>query len=272
MYSTRFGTFENNPDLKPEKSHYVQVGIADTVNGTHVVANAFYAKVVDGIVALPLPFWIDVVADGKFVVTKDFQGQQGCAAPRKIVEYELTAAQPLVLQVSGSTAVAVRLTVTQSPAAKCGAGILVLLAMAWTHAHAEVVGRRPFTDARNPPSKFDGSQQAREGICSGYGLTTSDVLKDDCTALQRLCLTAANGGTPEASDEFLTAVIAFQRYLAVPERGTTQVGMPSMNETFTAVGCTACHRERLSVELIDAAGLARPGEIEPYTDLRSASL
>jgi iron complex outermembrane receptor protein len=54
MYSTRFGTFKNNPDLQPERSHYLQVGIADTVYGTHLVVNAFYAKVVDGIVAVAL--------------------------------------------------------------------------------------------------------------------------------------------------------------------------------------------------------------------------
>lgn len=54
MYSTRFGTFKNNPYLQPERSHYFQVGMADTVYGTHIVANVFYARVVDGIVAVPL--------------------------------------------------------------------------------------------------------------------------------------------------------------------------------------------------------------------------
>jgi hypothetical protein len=69
-------------------------------------------------VSVDVPFWIDVVADGKLVATKDFQGQQSCDAPHKIVEYELTAAQPFVLQVSGSTKPTVRLTVTRSPAPK----------------------------------------------------------------------------------------------------------------------------------------------------------
>jgi iron complex outermembrane recepter protein len=54
MYSTRFGTFQNNPDLQPERSHYVQAGIVDVVYGINVVANVFYAKVVNGIVAVPL--------------------------------------------------------------------------------------------------------------------------------------------------------------------------------------------------------------------------
>lgn len=68
-------------------------------------------------VSVDVPFWIDVVAGGKLVATKDFQGQQSCDAPHKIVEYELTAAQPLALQVSGSTKETVRLTVTPSPSA-----------------------------------------------------------------------------------------------------------------------------------------------------------
>lgn len=54
MYSTRFGTFRNNPDLAPERSHYLQAGIADDIHGTHVVANVFYARVVDGILSVPL--------------------------------------------------------------------------------------------------------------------------------------------------------------------------------------------------------------------------
>jgi CxxC motif-containing protein (DUF1111 family) len=112
--------------------------------------------------------------------------------------------------------------------------------------------------------------QTTKAFARDMGLTTSDVRKDDCTASQRLCLTAANGGTPEVSDEFLTAVIAFQRYLAVPERGTKLDG--SASETFAGLGCAACHRERLPVELTDAAGLAQPGEIEPYTDLRRHDL
>ncbi|MDB6085660.1 MAG: TonB-dependent receptor [Gammaproteobacteria bacterium] len=54
MYSTRFGTFVNNPDLRPERSHYAQAGVDDTRYGTHIVLNVFFARVVDGIVAVPL--------------------------------------------------------------------------------------------------------------------------------------------------------------------------------------------------------------------------
>jgi iron complex outermembrane receptor protein len=52
MYSTRFGTFINNPDLQPERSHYAQIGIADTILGTHVVINAFVAKITNAITSV----------------------------------------------------------------------------------------------------------------------------------------------------------------------------------------------------------------------------
>jgi hypothetical protein len=69
-------------------------------------------------VAVDTPFWIDVVLNGALVTAKDFQGQRGCSAPHKIVEFELAAAQPFVLQFSGATQAGVRLTVTQSPILK----------------------------------------------------------------------------------------------------------------------------------------------------------
>ena len=66
-------------------------------------------------VAVDVPFWIDVVSDGALVKAKDFQGQQGCSAPHKIVEFDLAGAQPFVVQLSGATADSVRLTITPSP-------------------------------------------------------------------------------------------------------------------------------------------------------------
>jgi hypothetical protein len=67
-------------------------------------------------VSLDVPFWIDVVANEKLAATRDFQGQQSCDAPHKIVEFDLSGAKRFVLQVSGSAKPTVRLTVTQAPA------------------------------------------------------------------------------------------------------------------------------------------------------------
>ena len=54
MYSTRFGTFVNNPDLQPERSHYFQVGVTDTILQTQVVVNAFIAKISHAITSVAL--------------------------------------------------------------------------------------------------------------------------------------------------------------------------------------------------------------------------
>lgn len=67
-------------------------------------------------VSVDVPFWIDVVSEGKLIEARDFQGQQGCDAPHKIVEFDLPAGRPLVIQLSGSVKSSVRLAVTKSPA------------------------------------------------------------------------------------------------------------------------------------------------------------
>ncbi|HWJ34634.1 MAG TPA: hypothetical protein VNR70_05185 [Steroidobacteraceae bacterium] len=69
-------------------------------------------------VSVDVPFWIDVIANGKLAATRDFQGQQSCDAPHKIVEFDLTGAKQFVLQMSGSAKASVRLTVTQAPLAR----------------------------------------------------------------------------------------------------------------------------------------------------------
>jgi hypothetical protein len=69
-------------------------------------------------VALDLPFWIDVVANGKLAAAVDFQGQRGCDAPHKIVEFDLDGAKDVVLQLSGAGKPIVHLSVTQVPPTK----------------------------------------------------------------------------------------------------------------------------------------------------------
>ena len=64
-------------------------------------------------VSVDLPLWIDVAAGGQRVPATDYQGQQRCDAPHKIVQFDLDAARPLILQFSGSIQPTVRLTVTR---------------------------------------------------------------------------------------------------------------------------------------------------------------
>jgi hypothetical protein len=69
-------------------------------------------------VAIDMPFWIDVVANGALVAAKDFQGQHGCSAPHKIVEFDLAGTRPLILQLSNAVPDSVRVTITATPARK----------------------------------------------------------------------------------------------------------------------------------------------------------
>jgi hypothetical protein len=68
-------------------------------------------------IALDLPFWIDVVSNGALVPAKDFEGQHACAAPHKIVVFDL-GAQAVILQLSGAANDSVLVTVTPAPARK----------------------------------------------------------------------------------------------------------------------------------------------------------
>jgi hypothetical protein len=69
-------------------------------------------------VAVDMPFWIDVVSNGALVAAKNFQGQHGCSAPHKIVEFELVGTRPFFLQLSNAAADSVRLTITATPSRK----------------------------------------------------------------------------------------------------------------------------------------------------------
>jgi hypothetical protein len=69
-------------------------------------------------VAIDMPFWIDVVADGALVAASDFQGQHGCSSPHKIVQFDLAGTRPFFLQLSNAGLDSVRLTITAAPARK----------------------------------------------------------------------------------------------------------------------------------------------------------
>lgn len=67
-------------------------------------------------VSVDQALWIDVVADGRMIDSADFQGQHGCLAPHKIVQYSLPAGRELLLQLSGAVGPGVRLTITPADA------------------------------------------------------------------------------------------------------------------------------------------------------------
>jgi hypothetical protein len=63
------------------------------------------------------PVYVDVIAGGSAIRSKDFQGRAGCSAPHKVVEFDLPADTVLTLQASGAPSATTRLALTRSAAA-----------------------------------------------------------------------------------------------------------------------------------------------------------
>ncbi len=109
----------------------------------------------------------------------------------------------------------------------------------------------------------DIEDQTTRAFAREIGVTSRLRLADDCSPTQVACRNAPNGGTPEVSDEFLDAVVTFQRELAVPARSTLPPGEEAAgSRLFADTGCAACHVSRLP-----AGTASGPGMIDPYTDL-----
>jgi hypothetical protein len=63
-------------------------------------------------IAVDVPFWIDVVADGGLMTAKGFQDAPGCNAPHKIVAFDFPVARQVTLQFSGSASSSVRVSIS----------------------------------------------------------------------------------------------------------------------------------------------------------------
>jgi hypothetical protein len=65
-------------------------------------------------VSVSQPFWVDMVSGKMLIASSDFAGRHGCAAPNKIVQFDL---QPgtFLLQLSGGSTPRVRLSLTRVP-------------------------------------------------------------------------------------------------------------------------------------------------------------
>ncbi|HEY0232892.1 MAG TPA: di-heme oxidoredictase family protein [Dokdonella sp.] len=102
-------------------------------------------------------------------------------------------------------------------------------------------------------------QQTAIAMSREMGLTSRTIAHDDCTDAQPACRSAASGGTPEVSAQFMSALLAFQAFLAVPHSNSNA---GDASPLFAEAGCAACHRPQLPVEGVD--GITR---IAAYSDL-----
>jgi hypothetical protein len=94
----------------------VQPGQKKPLDGQYAgLAALTLADAGDYRVSVDAPAWLDVAMNGTLAAVEDFQGQHGCEAPRKVVQFDLAHTQKLVLQVSGNAKDTIRLTVTKAP-------------------------------------------------------------------------------------------------------------------------------------------------------------
>ena len=120
--------FKFSPVALPDRLYEVKLNEQEKVTfsappgkqpqGEQMHAGLLYLRVVvPGIyrIASDASVWIDVVAHGALLEPKDFQGQRGCSAPRKIVEFELSDAGAYIVQMSGAAPGAIRVVITAAP-------------------------------------------------------------------------------------------------------------------------------------------------------------
>ena len=108
--------------------------------------------------------------------------------------------------------------------------------------------------------------QTTKALAFEMGVTSAERPADDCTQSQIRCV--HTGGTPEASEESVAAVVAFVQSLAVPDASRRAADDDLGPRLFSAIGCDQCHRPKLPIELTDSAGGRTSRTISPYTDLR----
>lgn len=143
-------------------------------------------------------------------------------------------------------------------------GISGRLNRVWSDEKSQSVIGRFGWKAEQPSLK----QQNAAAFAGDIGITSSLFPQTDCTAAQTACLTAPDGGQPEASDKILDLVTFYSRNLAVPLRRNTQDPQTLQGEKlFAAAGCEQCHRTHIQTAVIPEQPEQSNQLIHPYSDL-----
>jgi CxxC motif-containing protein (DUF1111 family) len=110
--------------------------------------------------------------------------------------------------------------------------------------------------------------QTTKAFAREMGLTSPDQPYDDCTPAEVDCIRTRNGRSPDISADSINAVLAYVGALGAPEPPVRSEQFSSGLKLFTDLGCAACHRPELPVDLNEGgSGTRTPGVIAPYTDL-----
>ncbi|HTY50077.1 MAG TPA: di-heme oxidoredictase family protein [Steroidobacteraceae bacterium] len=117
-------------------------------------------------------------------------------------------------------------------------------------------------------SAYSVRDQSARAFSREMGLTNADRRFDDCTPAQTACLRHQGGQAPEVSAQLFEAVLAFQRWLAVPQGPHPAAADDPGAKLFARVGCAGCHQARQQVEFRTPDGALVRASIAPYTDLK----
>jgi CxxC motif-containing protein (DUF1111 family) len=111
--------------------------------------------------------------------------------------------------------------------------------------------------------------QTTRALAREMGVTSTDRPVDDCTDAQSQCLTQRHPESPEMSGELLTALLTFEKWLAVPANPAPAAPAQQAAglQLFESTGCSACHQPEQPVALLKPDGKPLQAIIAPYTDL-----
>jgi CxxC motif-containing protein (DUF1111 family) len=111
-------------------------------------------------------------------------------------------------------------------------------------------------------------QQVAGAFNDDMGLTTSLFPRENHSGFQAGQFTAVSGGSPEVSDEILSAMVLYSQTLAVPARREVENPLIQRGEKlFRDIGCAACHVLELHTGPdADLSELANQ-TVQPFTDL-----
>jgi len=109
----------------------------------------------------------------------------------------------------------------------------------------------------------DVADQTARAFAREMGLTSRLRPQDDCSPVQLACRAAPQGGVPEVSDEFMQALLTFQRELPVPARAPLDAAADVAGRSlFEQAGCASCHVGELPVSIDGIAA-----RIDTFSDL-----
>ena len=146
-----------------------------------------------------------------------------------------------------------------------------------TQASGQTLGRSPWRNRGErrfvgrfgwQSNEMSVHDQTVKAFALEMGLTSLDRSSNDSTPTESACRSAGPTVRPEVSESAIKSVVTFVKTLAIPPSSPLSVGRQFGADIFENLGCDACHRSQLPIEI--HAGDGAPGRtvIAAYTDMR----